>query len=97
MLTLQKGENGTGFGLGLQLNGMGTPATWFGHGGDTRGYHAQMILFPGTGQGAVVMTNSDAGAAALQELLRSVAREYGWPGFHPGGKDAGGDGSRRAV
>ncbi|HYR08976.1 MAG TPA: serine hydrolase domain-containing protein [Longimicrobium sp.] len=83
MLTLQKGENGTGFGLGLQLNGMGTPAAWFGHSGDTQGYQALMLLFAGTGQGAVVMTNSDAGGALLQELLRSVSREYGWPAFHP--------------
>jgi CubicO group peptidase (beta-lactamase class C family) len=83
MLTLQKGENGTGFGLGLQVNGVGTPAEWFGHSGDTNGYQALMVLFSGTGRGAVVMTNSDAGGVLLRELMRSVAREYGWPGFHP--------------
>jgi CubicO group peptidase (beta-lactamase class C family) len=83
MITLQKGENGTGFGLGLQLNGMGTPAGWFGHVGDSEGYQAQMVLFAGTGKGAVVMTNSVAGGTLLQELLRSVSREYGWPAFHP--------------
>ncbi|HEU0299658.1 MAG TPA: serine hydrolase domain-containing protein [Longimicrobium sp.] len=83
MLTLQKGENGTGFGLGLQLNGLGTAAGWFGHVGDTKGYQVQMVLFPGTGRGAVVMTNSDAGGVLLQELLRAVSHEYGWPRFHP--------------
>ncbi|HEV3052317.1 MAG TPA: serine hydrolase domain-containing protein [Longimicrobium sp.] len=88
MLTLQNGENGTGFGLGLQLNGIGTPAAWFGHGGDTRGYQALMVLFPGTGQGAVVMTNSEAGGALLQEVMRAVSREYGWPAFHPVEKTA---------
>jgi CubicO group peptidase (beta-lactamase class C family) len=88
MLTLQKGENGTGFGLGLQLNGTGTAAEWFGHGGDTQGYQALMVLFPGTGKGAVVMTNSDAGGALLQELMRAVSREYGWPAFHPVEKTA---------
>lgn len=83
MLTLQKGENGTGFGLGLQVTELGTPRAWFGHGGSNAGYRAQVVMFPGTGQGAVVMTNSDAGSPVLQELLHAVAREYGWPGWQP--------------
>ncbi|MCA1601097.1 MAG: DUF3471 domain-containing protein, partial [Acidobacteria bacterium] len=31
-----------------------------------------------TGQGAVVMTNSDRGSSVADELLRSIANEYGW-------------------
>jgi CubicO group peptidase (beta-lactamase class C family) len=88
MITLQKGENGTGFGLGLLLNGMGTPGGWFGHPGDTQGYQALMVLFPGTGQGAVVMTSSDAGGVLLQEVMRAVSREYGWAAFRPVEKTA---------
>jgi len=29
------------------------------------------------------MTNSDAGGALANEILRSVAREYGWPDYKP--------------
>jgi CubicO group peptidase (beta-lactamase class C family) len=83
MLTLQKGENGSGFGLGLELNGMGTEQAWFGHSGSNEGYRAMMLVFPGTGQGAVVMTNSELGGDLMFELLRAVAREYGWPALRP--------------
>jgi CubicO group peptidase (beta-lactamase class C family) len=81
MLTLQKGENGSGFGLGLQVTDLGTPRAWFGHGGSNEGYRAQMIMFPGTGQGAVVMTSSDAGNEVMSDVIRSIAREYRWPAF----------------
>jgi CubicO group peptidase (beta-lactamase class C family) len=88
MLTLQKGENGSGFGLGLQLDRTGTPAASFGHGGSNEGYRAQIVMFAETGQGAVVMTSSDAGSDVIVEVLRSIAREYGWPGFRPVEKTA---------
>ena len=88
MLTQQSGQNGNGFGLGLQLEGAGTPAEWFGHGGSNEGYRAMMVMFSGTGDGAVVMTSSDAGAELASEILRSLAREYGWPAFRPVEKTA---------
>jgi hypothetical protein len=88
MLTLQKGENGSGFGLGLQLDAMGTPAAWFGHGGSNEGYRAHAMMFTGTGQGAVVMTSSDAGNEVMFEILRSIAREYNWPAMRPVEKTA---------
>jgi len=83
MLTLQKGENGSGFGLGLGLERLGTPSWTFGHSGANEGYRAQMILFGETGRGAVVMTNSDAGNEVMFEVLRAIAREYDWPWFRP--------------
>jgi CubicO group peptidase (beta-lactamase class C family) len=88
MLTLQKGENGSGFGLGLGLERMGTPAWTLGHSGSNEGYRANMILFGETGQGAVIMTSSDAGADLIFEIMRSLAREYGWPAFAPVEKTA---------
>jgi CubicO group peptidase (beta-lactamase class C family) len=88
MLTQQSGENGEGFGLGFEVHGIGTPAGWFGHGGSNEGYRAQVIMFAETGQGAVVMTSSDAGSDVMFELLRSVAREYGWPALLPVEKTA---------
>jgi CubicO group peptidase (beta-lactamase class C family) len=83
MLTLQSGENGSGFGLGVELNRMGTAEGWFGHSGSNEGYRANAVIFPGTGQGAVIMTSSDAGNGVMFELMQAVAREYGWPAFRP--------------
>jgi hypothetical protein len=34
-----------------------------------------------TGQGAVVMTNSDNGSQLINEVLRAIAREYGWTNY----------------
>lgn len=88
MLTMQKGENGNGYGLGLALNAAGTPGANFGHSGSNRGYRAQMILFSETGDGAVVMTNSETGAEVVVEVMRSLAREYGWVRYQPVEKTA---------
>ncbi|MDQ3606311.1 MAG: beta-lactamase family protein [Gemmatimonadota bacterium] len=76
MLTLQSGEYGLGFGLA----GEGRAAR-FSHGGANEGFRAHFVAFRETGQGAVVMTNSDNGAALASEILRAVAREYGWDAF----------------
>jgi hypothetical protein len=88
MLTLQKGEDGSGFGLGLQVDRTGTPSASFGHGGANEGYRAQIVMFAETGQGAVVMTSSDAGSAVIDEVMRAIAREYGWPALRPVEKTA---------
>jgi hypothetical protein len=36
-----------------------------------------------TGQGAAGMTNADGGEMQAVEILRSIAREYGWPELAP--------------
>lgn len=36
-----------------------------------------------TAEGAVVMTNSDAGMALASEIINAIALEYDWPGFIP--------------
>jgi CubicO group peptidase (beta-lactamase class C family) len=51
-----------------------TPAT-------TRATARSWWGFVNSGRGAVVMTNGEAGVDLAYELLRAVAREYGWPGF----------------
>jgi CubicO group peptidase (beta-lactamase class C family) len=71
-----------GYGLGMSLRGEG-PARRFGHGGANEGYRCQMLMYLDSGDGVVVMTNSDRGDAVSGELLRAVAVEYGWPGFEP--------------
>ena len=42
-----------------------------------------MVAYADTGQGAVVMTNSDRGGALAAEIMRSVAKEYGWLDYLP--------------
>ena len=78
MLTPQVG----GWGLGLALAGEGAAAR-FSHGGANEGFRCLLIGYNSTGQGAVVMTNSDGGSGLGEELLRSVAREYGWADYLP--------------
>lgn len=71
-----------GYGLGLNLSGAGL-AVSFGHGGSNEGFKCDMRLFPETGRGAVIMTNGDRGGFLAAEVLRAIAREYGWPAFGP--------------
>jgi CubicO group peptidase (beta-lactamase class C family) len=78
MLTKQSGE----YGLGIGLGGAGKTAT-FSHGGSNEGFKCMLFAYAETGQGAVVMTNGDQGSALANEVLRSIAREYGWPDFQP--------------
>jgi len=64
--------------LGWEVEGDG-PAHRINHRGANEGYRAFMVFFPATGQGAVVMTNADNGGRLIDELVRSIAEEYGWP------------------
>ena len=78
MLTAQVG----GWGLGFGLPGKG-PSARFSHGGANEGYRCQLVAYKSTGQGAVVMTNSDRGSSLADEVLRGIAREYGWVDYLP--------------
>jgi CubicO group peptidase (beta-lactamase class C family) len=71
-----------GWGLGPALAGDGD-ALRFHHGGANAGFRSQLIGFARRGQGAVVMTNADTGAALVAEIVHAIAREYGWPGYAP--------------
>ena len=79
MLTPQKDDWGLGFGLGRPPN----QQVQFGHGGANEGYIDQWQNYVGLQQGVAIMTNSDSGGELADEYLRAVAREYGWPDFHP--------------
>jgi CubicO group peptidase (beta-lactamase class C family) len=70
------------YGLGLGITGTGRELR-FGHGGSNVGFRCQLIAFKETASGVVVMTNGDRGAEIMQDIVRAVAREYGWPGFAP--------------
>jgi CubicO group peptidase (beta-lactamase class C family) len=56
---------------------------YFWHGGRSEGYACELLYFPETGQGAVVMTNADAGGSLLGSLLDAIAAEYGWIDYGP--------------
>jgi CubicO group peptidase (beta-lactamase class C family) len=73
MLTVVEGSYGPGF----SLDGEGDDL-WFSHGGANRGFRAHFTASATSGRGAVVMTNSDGGGSLADEILRAVAREYGW-------------------
>jgi CubicO group peptidase (beta-lactamase class C family) len=50
----------------------------FGHIGGNVGYQATLVFFATTGNGAVIMTNSDVGLSAGNELLNEIAKHYRW-------------------
>ena len=78
MLTRQFGTWGLGFGL---ESTDGKPS--FSHGGANEGFRCELFAYIDSGQGLAVMTNSDSGGELTEEIYRSVAKEYGWPDFHP--------------
>lgn len=75
-LTRQKDN----WGLGVAVEGEGA-SLHFSHGGGNEGYRCFFVDFPERHQGVAIMTNADNGGTLWSELLRSIAREYGWPGF----------------
>jgi CubicO group peptidase (beta-lactamase class C family) len=78
MLTHQFGNWGLGFGLEFP----GSKPT-FGHGGANEGFRCNLEAHTDTGQGLVVMTNSDSGSELTNEIFRAVSKEYAWPDYHP--------------
>jgi hypothetical protein len=42
------------------------------------GYQVTLVMFADTGDGIVIMTNSDVGLAAGNVLLDRIAEVYGW-------------------
>ncbi|MCP4661870.1 MAG: serine hydrolase [bacterium] len=66
--------------LGAALEGEGKAARIL-HGGGLPGFVAFVVGYPATGRGAAVMVSSSRGWRLMQELLRSVAVEYGWPDY----------------
>jgi CubicO group peptidase (beta-lactamase class C family) len=79
MLTHQKDD----WGLGFALEAPGHKLR-FSHGGSNEGFRCTLQAYTeAPGQGIVIMTNGDQGWNLLNEILRAVSREYGWPDFHP--------------
>ena len=47
--------------------------------GQNVGYQGYMLMFPVTGQGIVVMTNSDNGTTLATAIIRKAASVFHWP------------------
>ncbi len=56
---------------------------YFGHGGSNEGFRCLLLAHRQKGYGAVVMTNGENADSLIAELMRSIAREYGWEAFLP--------------
>ncbi|MFC1530481.1 serine hydrolase, partial [Gemmatimonadota bacterium] len=66
------------WGLGFHIRGEGESLS-FEHGGSNQGFRAAFFALARTGQGAVVMTNSDTGGEILGTVMRTLAQLYEWP------------------
>lgn len=65
-------------GMGVLLTGKDQSLSFYQR-GENIGYRCHLIGFPATGQGAVIMTNSETGERLIKELIDSLRMEYGWP------------------
>jgi CubicO group peptidase (beta-lactamase class C family) len=89
MLPSLESQISGGDGISVKVRGLGIGVAGqsqdlrFSHGGYTTGYRSEMIAF-GNGQGVVILTNGSS-QALLREILRSMAKEYGWgvPEYSP--------------
>jgi len=71
---LTPGTNNWGLGPALDESGLA-----FGHGGANEGFRCQLLVALDGSFGVAVMTNGDRGGALAEELIGTVAAEYGWP------------------
>ncbi|MFK7962202.1 MAG: serine hydrolase [Phycisphaerales bacterium] len=69
-----------GWGLGLETSDDGTRIS---HGGANEGFRCWMTLSLATGNGLVVMTNSDGGGRLAREVALTVDRVHGWDMLSP--------------
>ncbi|MGJ7914490.1 serine hydrolase domain-containing protein [Massilia sp. LXY-6] len=71
---------GKDYGLGFELDHQGMQRV-FHHSGANGGYQALMFGYVGSGQGAVVLANGAGAWPLIEELMRSIATEYGWQDY----------------
>ncbi|HEU4324750.1 MAG TPA: serine hydrolase [Roseiflexaceae bacterium] len=83
----QRAGEGEYVGLGFFCAGKGD-GFFFGHGGWNEGFLSVMRFYPRIGKGAAVMLNSNEGIPLLEEIMRAIGQEYGWPEVPPAEKTA---------
>jgi CubicO group peptidase (beta-lactamase class C family) len=69
------------WGLGLQTGGS-KEHPYFTHSGANEGFRCDLVAYQ-NGDGAAIMTNSDAGGELAADILRTIAYQYKWPDFQP--------------
>jgi CubicO group peptidase (beta-lactamase class C family) len=77
MVTPGKGN----WGLGLEIGGS-TADPYFSHGGVNEGFEGLFVAYEKHGDGAAVLTNAQGGIRLANDVMRSIANEYGWPDYH---------------
>lgn len=70
------------WGLGVQMGGSES-MPYFSHGGANEGFRNLFVAYEKSGEGAVIMTSGDNGGQVGDELMHSIAAEYGWPDWKP--------------
>lgn len=75
MLANTCGEMGLGW-----ISAPDAPAGLFSHAGGNTGFTGNVRLLADTGDGLVVLTNSDGGRALIGPLVGAVEQAWGWPG-----------------
>ncbi len=75
-------QNGGPYGLGAAIAGDGASLVLMKR-GQKVGYQGYLILYPASGQGMVVMTNSDNGSKLAEALIKKAAKSYDWPTLPP--------------
>ena len=50
----------------------------FGHDGADEGFQSTLVMFADTGKGVAIMADSDNGLTVANQIVKSVAAEYGW-------------------
>ena len=61
------------------VRGMRGVFVQFGHAGSNEGFSSLMRFYPNSGQGAVIMVNSNEGWPLISEILQAISTEYKWP------------------
>lgn len=71
-------QNGGPDGLGAGIGGSGKSLLLMKRGQNV-GFESYLLIYPETGQGMVVMTDSDNGTTLAEALIRRAAAVYRWP------------------
>ena len=79
MLTQQENSD---FALGFVVDGKNATFN-FRKNGHNNAYHCQLLMFPNTGQGIVIMTNSALGIHLIKDVIAQTAAQYQWPHYSP--------------
>ena len=77
---LSKHWGGMGLGFILRNNG---DSTALAYSGGNHGYICDIYSYLHNGSGVVIMTNSNNGAPLIEEIYRSLSKEYKWADWRP--------------